>query len=60
MKVCPLLSKECIGNDCKWWTATETIDAECVLFEIVGTLYQIKARLIFIDDAVGRLQKSGE
>jgi len=57
---CPLLNKECIGNDCKLWTSTETIDANCILFEIVGTLYQIKARLVFIDDAVGRLASPPE
>ena len=60
MNTCPLLNKECIGNDCKWWTSTETIDPDCILFRIAGELRQVKVRLILMDDALGRLQTSGE
>jgi len=60
MKPCPIIQAECIGNDCKWWTGEESIHPDCVVFDILGELRQMKARLIFIDDALGRLPSPPE
>jgi len=59
-KLCPLKNIQCVKSDCKWWTEEHTLNPDCAIFEIIHTLYQIKARLIFIDDDLRALKPPGE
>ena len=60
MKVCPITHQECIPDDCKSWTSTETIDPDCLLFGTAEILHRIKARLDVIDEVIARLPSEGE
>lgn len=60
MKRCPVFDRECSGNDCKWWTPSETMAPDCVVFAILGGIRAMKARLIFIDEVVSKLASEHE